>query len=244
MDEPAAVGRHCETDFSFLQGNPRELCYKATSFWIDYDIIGSEMLVSIGIEPDLKLTERLTFIQEDLGKIIEARGGRAHWTRPEIIHLPVKFLGQMTSDETTGLCRLLDSVTGSLSGFTASFAGLEAYPAPSCPRIISLALCQGRTQLLALRDSIDAVFYAHHYSGDPRPYKPTLTLGRVSTPKVRIDLTNAMNAIKDLNFGLSNVSEIVLYGASLTPAGTDYRVLSRHILGTGQRQPFMGDPHL
>ena len=39
------------------------------------------MIMTIGLEPDLKLVERLTFLQEDLGKILTHRGADSRWCR-------------------------------------------------------------------------------------------------------------------------------------------------------------------
>ncbi len=189
------------------------------------------MYFTIGIEPDIKLAERLTFIQEDLGKIIESRQARVRWTSPEWLYFPIRFLGQMEDTEIPEICRHIEAAVHAIKPFTISTAGIEAYPNPACPRIISVLLQQGEEQLTALRAALDASFSMSHLRGDSRAFKPSITLGRVSTPNGKIDLTDCIDAIGDLNFGLTDINEVVLYSADLLYSGPEYNVISRHQLG-------------
>ena len=188
------------------------------------------MLLTIGIEPDLKLAERLTFIQEDLGKIIDARHARVRWTRPEWLYFPIKYMGMQDDNDIPEICRMIETVTRRFAPFTISTAGIEAWPDPTCPRLISVSMQQGLDELLALRQNIEEAFAMSQHRSDPRPFRPTITLGRISTPQERIDLTDCIEAIGNLNFGVSNITEVILYGADLLYSGPEYSVVSRHRL--------------
>ena len=189
------------------------------------------MLLTIGIEPDLKLAERLTFIQEDLGKIIESRHARVRWTRPEWLYFPIRFLGQINDTDVPDVCRVIESAVHDIAPFTLSTAGIRAYPSPECPRILSVSLQQGLERLEALCKALEQAFSMSAFRSDRRAYKPEIMLGRVSTPTERIDLTDCIKAIGDLNFGYSEIREVVLYGADLLYSGPEYNVISRHDLG-------------
>jgi len=189
------------------------------------------MLLTLGIEPDLKLAERLTFIQEDLGKIIESRHARVRWTRPEWLYFPIKFLGQIEESDVPEVCRLIESAVHKVKPFMISTAGLEAYPSAACPRIISVSMRQGVEALEELRETLEQSFMMSTLRMDNRPFKPQIMLGRISTPTEKVDLTDCMQAIGDLNFGYSEIREIVMYGADLLYSGAEYNVISRHNLG-------------
>lgn len=189
------------------------------------------MLLTIGIEPDLKLAERLTFIQEDLGKIIDTRHARVRWTHPEWLYFPIKYLGMQDDNDIPEICRMIETVAKNRAPFTISTVGIEAWPNPACPRIISVSMQQGLDELYALRQNLEETFAMSHHRSDPRPFRPNMTLGRVSTPETRIDLTDCIEAIGNLNFGYSNISEVILYGADLLYSGPEYSVVSRHRLG-------------
>lgn len=188
------------------------------------------MLFTIGIEPDIKLTERLTFIQEDLGKIIESRHGRVRWTSPEWLYFPIKFLGQQEEVDIPEICRNIDVAVRKVQPFTITTAMIEAFPKPTCPRIISVSMQQGMEQVLELRDALEGAFALSALRWDPRPFKPNITLGRVSTPTEPIDLSDCITAISELNFGMTDIREVVLYGADLLYSGPEYSVISRHRL--------------
>ncbi|MBQ4359449.1 MAG: hypothetical protein II767_04265, partial [Proteobacteria bacterium] len=186
------------------------------------------MLLTIGIEPDLKLAERLTFIQEDLGKIITARHAKVRWTQPEWLYFPIKHLGFLDDSDIPEVCRAIEIAIKNRQPFTISTEGIEAAPSPQCPRIISVSLKQGLTEVNELCDALEDALNMSYIRGRFSTSKPNIMLGRVSTPTDRIDLSDCIAAIGDLNFGLSTISEVILYGAELLYSGPEYSVVSRH----------------
>lgn len=190
------------------------------------------MILSIGIETDIKLVERLTLVQEDIGKIIEARGARVQWVAPENMHMPINFLGRFEDGVVPEMLRCIDRAVSSIAPFSISTVAIEAYPSAKSPRIVAVSTQKGSAQVMALRFAIDEVLSKAFYISDPRPFKPLMTLGRIATPDKRLDLGDVVNALKDLNFGISEVTEVVLYGAKLHDTGTEFKVISRHLLGT------------
>lgn len=184
------------------------------------------MIFTIAIEPDIKLIERLTFLQEDLGKIIAARGADSRWTRPEFLHVPIVYLGMHDEAEIPEFNQIMRDCVKGISPFYVTVAGISAYPSSKCPRLIEVAATAGGT-LIKLRESLMQAFRAANYGFDKREFKTNMLLGRVATYTDRIDLTDAMDAICDLNFGQSEIFEIVLYGADLTPTGPIHKVISR-----------------
>lgn len=190
------------------------------------------MILSIGIETDIKLVERLTLVQEDIGKIIEARGARVRWVAPENMHMPICYLGHFEDGVVPEMLKCIDRAVSGIAPFTISTVAIEAYPSPQIPRIIAVSTQKGCAQVMALRFAIDEILSKTFYLSDPRPFRPLMTLGRIATPDKRLDIGDVVNAIKDLNFGVSEVNEVVLYGAELLDKGAEFKVISRHLLGT------------
>ena len=188
-------------------------------------------IFSVGVEADLKLVERLTFLQEDLGKIVASRGGDSRWVRPEYINIPLVYLGIQDEGEIPEMNHILERVVKDIAPFRISIAGIQAYPTPSCPRLIQVGVGMGLESLVYLRDQIKTAMTDANFGFDPRPFEATMLLGRVITPNQKVDLSDAIDAIKDLNFGGTDIYEIALYNASLSLTGTIHFVVSRHALG-------------
>ena len=187
-------------------------------------------LYTVGIEADLKLVERLTFLQEDLGKIIASRGGDSRWIRPEYISIPLIFLGTQDEGEIPEINHILERTANEIAPFRISIAGIEAYPNPTCPRLIQIGVDAGKDRLIQLREKLRRALFDANFGFDPRPYQPTMLLGRVLTPNQKVDITDAIDAIKDLNFGGTDVFEIGLFSAALSLTGTFHYVVSRQML--------------
>ena len=189
------------------------------------------MIYTIGIEPDIKLIERLTFLQEDLGKIAASRGADSRWIRPEFMHFPLTYLGVQDEGDIPEMNHVIERCTRNIAPFRISVAGISAYPSPECPRLIQIAIDMGREKVFMLREQLTESLQAANFGFDRREYQPVMLMGRIVTPKDRVDLTDAIQAIQDLNFGGSDVFEVGLFGSELSDVGTVHPVISRYPLG-------------
>ena len=82
-----------------------------------------------------------------------------------------------------------------------------------------------------MREKLMDRFRAANICFDGRHYEANMLLGRVATKKSRVNITDAMTAIKDLNFGQSEIFEIALYGSEHSEHGAIHKVISRFPLG-------------
>lgn len=187
------------------------------------------MIFTIAIEPDIKLVERLTFLQEDLGKIISSRGADSRWTRPEHLHLPLLCLGRHDDGSIPELNELLHQVAKSFPAFQMMTAGISAYPSPECPRLIQVS-AEASQKLHDLRERLMEACNAANLRYDGRHFDANMLLGRVATRTNRINLTDAIHAVRDLNFGQSEIFEFVLIGSKLNETGAHHQIISRFML--------------
>ena len=184
------------------------------------------MILTIAVEPDIKLVERLTFIQEDLGKIITQRGADSRWIRPEFLQVPVLCLGRHDDGAIPECNEILRACARQTAPFFMTTAEITAYPSPECPRLIQIAAI-AQDHLTALRERLMDAFRAANIRFDGRPYQATMLLGRVATKNGRVDISDAMNAIHDLNFGQSEVFEMALCSSELSGSGPVHNIVSR-----------------
>ena len=194
------------------------------------------MIFTIAIEPDIKLVERLTFLQEDLGKIITARGADSRWTRPEYMHVPLLCLGNRDDSELPDINQIIRETASEFPCFCLEISGISAYPSPECPRLIQIDGHAG-DRLNEIRERLMDRFRAANIGFDGNAYRATLLLGRVATKGDKINLSDAMHAIEGLNFGQSEIFELALYSSVLKESGPVHQVVSRFFLKDGEISP-------
>ncbi|MBQ8037486.1 MAG: RNA 2',3'-cyclic phosphodiesterase [Proteobacteria bacterium] len=206
---------------------------KGFPYHSDYQNI---MIFTIAIEPDIKLVERLTFLQEDLGKIITARGADSRWIRPEYMHVPLLCLGNRDDSELPDINQVIRQTAREFATFQLEIAGISAYPSPECPRLIQIDARAGEI-LNEIRERLMDGFRAVNIGFDGSAFRATLLLGRVATKGDKISLADAIHAIEGLNFGQSEIFELALYSSELKESGPVHQVVSRFFLKNGELSP-------
>ncbi|MBR4984962.1 MAG: RNA 2',3'-cyclic phosphodiesterase [Proteobacteria bacterium] len=194
------------------------------------------MIFTIAIEPDIKLVERLTFLQEDLGKIITSRGADSRWIRPEHMHVPLLCLGTRDDSELPDINQIIRQTAAEFPTFQLEISGISAFPSPECPRLIQVDAHAGEI-LDEIREHLMDGFRAANIGFDGSAYRAALLLGRVATKAAKITLADAIHAIEGLNFGQSEIFELALYSSELKESGPFHQVVSRFFLQNGETAP-------
>ena len=104
----------------------------------------------------------------------------ARWVDPAGAHLTVRFLGETDRALIEPLADALRAVTARYPPFSLRTGAVGAFPDPRHPRIVWLGLVGALDQLLALRRDVDGALAALGIPAETRPFRPHLTLGRLS----------------------------------------------------------------
>jgi 2'-5' RNA ligase len=174
----------------------------------------------------VKLPEHVIRFLAALQRDLKNYGLRIKWTRPENIHLTLKFLGDIHPDDVIPVCRVVDD---SVKGFTpislcASAVGL--FPGIRRARVLWTGV-SGQSDLLEkLHHTIDAGLASIGFVKDDRRFAGHLTLGRLKgqpAPELLIDMMKAYKGMASDEFLVDAVS---LYKSDLKPSGPLYTNLS------------------
>ena len=116
-------------------------------------------------------------VKEALGTTLDTlkREGKGRWTRPELLHLTVEFLGEQPSEE--GALAALGSV--SAPPFSLTFSGLGRFRGRGGD--ILWYGVEASPQLLELHRQLRRALKEQGIQTEDRPYRPHLTLGRQVT---------------------------------------------------------------
>lgn len=130
-----------------------------------------------------QLSERL-FVRLDLPppcrdaltELMEPIEG-VRWTRPEQLHLTLRFLGDVVADQAQRMVAALKTVR--VEPFLLPIAGIGVFPPRGEPKVLWAGLGNAHTRLFQLRQRVDDALLSAGWTGELRSFEPHITVGRV-----------------------------------------------------------------
>lgn len=124
------------------------------------------------------LLARLTELQGRLRVTLPDRAVR--WVRAHQIHLTLRFLGDVATDQIEPLGSALRAAVSGAPGLRLQVGGLGVFPNARRPRVVWVGL-EGELESLArLQQQVAAACAGFVPDEDQQRFKPHLTLGRVN----------------------------------------------------------------
>jgi 2'-5' RNA ligase len=137
---------------------------------------GEQVRSFIAIELPRNIKRELEQIQYKI-----KQGGYAgiKWVNPEGIHVTLKFLGNISSEQIIEISKVLDEATQEMSLFHLEIASLGAFPNLRQPRVLWVAINGEIAKLSRLQQRIDSLLTSCGFLKESRPFVPHLTLARL-----------------------------------------------------------------
>ena len=160
-----------------------------------------------------ELIDRLRFNHQSKG---------ISWSKPENLHITVKFLGDTDESTESKLLEVLSSVAPRFQPFRLDLEKPELLGR----RVISIAARSDSPTVFSLEMAVDTECERLGLEREGRRFHPHLTLGRIRRPEGIRELSKQFleTQIEPLSF---EVHEIVLYESELGAGGSVYRVVER-----------------
>ena len=170
--------------------------------------------------------DRLAAVQRRLDRVVPSRSVR--WTRPESIHLTLRFLGDTSPEKLPNISDALAAATHSCPAFVLTVEGLGCFPNLVMPRIVWTGIEEPSGNLMALHSSIEGALESLGYPPEKRKFSPHLTLGRIRRGTTRTDTARVGEAVKETR--MDSLPWIVaghfsLIRSLLKPSGAEYSPL-------------------
>ena len=154
-------------------------------------------------------------VRDQLAQLAEPLPG-VNWTRPEQLHLTLRFLGDVPTDIITAMSRRLATVK--VEPFVLPIEGLGTFPPNRPPRVLWIAVGSGHPRLFQLRQRIDDALLAAGLQLDVRTFHPHVTLARC-TENAAPAIGHWVHAHRDVAAPPFRVESFELYSSELRPAG-------------------------
>ncbi|MFH1189988.1 MAG: RNA 2',3'-cyclic phosphodiesterase [Candidatus Omnitrophota bacterium] len=150
-------------------------------------------------------------------------GADVRWVDPGIVHLTLKFLGEIADDKCDSVKASLDAVAKDSKPFEMTIKDVGAFPNIDRPRVIWAGLGKGEVEAVAIAGGIEDLLSKTEFLPSDKPFRAHLTIGRVRSPlnsdKLREKISSASAIIQSAEIIPHKVTSIVLFRSTLTSHG-------------------------
>ncbi len=159
-------------------------------------------------------------------------GNAVRWTKPDGVHLTLKFLGQTPEDQISMIVSALRASAAVHPVIDLEVSGAGCFPNLHQPRVIWIGVHEDQDghRLRTLQRAVESCVEPLGYAIERREFSPHLTLGRVAQDIRPSDLKKIGEVIGASKVGLLGrftVSNVALIKSDLRPHGAVYTVLAR-----------------
>ncbi|MBI4166716.1 MAG: RNA 2',3'-cyclic phosphodiesterase [Acidobacteria bacterium] len=148
----------------------------------------------------------------------------ARWTRPEGIHLTLKFLGEITDAQVGRVTETLAGL-GALQRFSVEIKSFGFFPDVRRPRGFWAGVA-APPELVHLARRVEDAMGKVGFPSEKRAFSPHLTLARFREPRPQPALREAAEKQAGLLLGRFEVTQFFLYESKLAPQGAEYRKIA------------------
>lgn len=154
-------------------------------------------------------------------------GARLSWTRPENMHLTMRFLGNVDDAGLDAATKATRHASKQVRPFRLKISGTGVFPSAKAARVIWLGIEDPDRGAGTAYRVLEEELVRAGFESENRGFKPHLTLARIKDARSSSDLVKShlAAAFEAPEF---EINEFVIYESRLSPGGSVYTVLSKH----------------
>ena len=168
-------------------------------------------------EPGIR--ERIASTQRSL---LET-GAQLKLVNTEIMHLTLRFLGEIPQPTVEEVKKAIDAVR--FSAFEIELSGLGAFPNLRRLNVVWVGIKRGHEQLAEIFQQLEPKLRTIGLPADNKGFSPHLTIARVRTGANMEALANYVSTMGEQEFGKMLVQSVRLKRSTLTPRGPIYSTM-------------------
>jgi 2'-5' RNA ligase len=181
------------------------------------------MRLFIAIEIPEDIMQAIAKVQRQL----RAGGADANWTRPEGIHLTLKFLGEVPEAKVPEITAAMSEAAHGAERLSLTVEGAGAFPNRKSPRVLWLGVTGDTGNLAALQSSVEDAMAALGFEREARMFSPHLTLARIRFPRPRDNWQQLITGISNVKLGGFEAGHVSLMQSELRREGAVYTEVGR-----------------
>jgi len=172
----------------------------------------------IAIEVPDEVRKEMTRVQEQLRKTKVD----ASWTRPEGMHLTLKFLGEVPEVKIPEIVNGLQTAVAGFGQFRLEVKGVGTFPNPQNARVVWIGLSGDIGTLTRLQGAVEDAMARIGFAREERKFTAHITLGRIKNIRSRDQWLAVLAEIKDRSLPGFDAAAVRLMKSELKPAGAVY----------------------
>lgn len=154
----------------------------------------------------------------------------ASWSRPENVHLTLKFLGEIAQARISDLSQAAANAVAGFSPFEILIKDTGSFPRHGTPRVFWIGVDDYSGQLAQLQAKLDEECLRLGFEKEARAFNPHLTIARGRKPQGARALAAAHKEMGFVSMEVC-VNELSVIRSELSSKGSNYTTISRHALG-------------
>jgi len=187
------------------------------------------MRVFIAIDIDEQIRKGLSRLQNEMRSKVDVRKNDVKWVNPDVMHLTLKFLGEIKDDQAVDACNITKEVASRHESFELEVETVGYFGGRSA-RVLWVGTGQNCENLLQLQSDLEQELASAGWPAETRKFSGHLTLCRVRNSKAGVKLAQMTEGYKDFKLGTVWVESVSVYQSQLTPKGPVYTVLGNYKL--------------
>jgi len=149
------------------------------------------------------------------------------WTRPEQLHLTLKFFGHVAAQRLNDLTAALNRACAGIGSFQLVLENVGCFPHTKKPRVLWSGIGGELESLRKLQERIEQETGNFGDHKEERLFQPHLTIGRIKA--IGIDARKAGEVVERTHvstLGVWTIHQIKLMQSELAPRGARYTTLA------------------
>ena len=177
--------------------------------------------IAVNLNPEIK--EYLTSLQN----ILNIPESKIKWVGKNNLHLTMKFLGDISLEQTELIKSELKEIANHYSPFIIRLSSnIGVFPTYKTPRIIWIGIKEGISELKELYNSIENKLSNKGFPREDKEFSGHITIGRVKFIRDKTNFIQILKRIKVNNL-TQEVGSIDLMESKLTPSGPIYDIAAK-----------------
>ncbi len=178
----------------------------------------------------IELPETVRNALGSLQKNLRDYGFSAKWSRPENIHLTLKFLGDIAESEIAPLGEQMASIARETAPITIVAQGLGVFPSVRRPRVLWTGIGGETDRLSNLQQAIESGFETLGYERESKRFAGHFTLARFKGGVDPEAIVSAMGRFGGFVSDSFTADHVHLFQSELTPRGPIYtKIVSKYL---------------
>jgi 2'-5' RNA ligase len=151
------------------------------------------------------------------------------WVRPELMHLTLKFLGDVKDDILNDVCKITGEVVAKYSAFNLDIENAGHFGGNSA-RVLWVGTGDGNEILAQIAGDLNEKLQHLGFAPETRRFTGHLTLCRIKNAGAGYELARVAQEFGDFEAGTVIVDRIIVYQSQLSSEGPTYTPIAKYNL--------------